>query len=266
VRSQSCLRPLALVSLALLLPAPARGQSGERLSDNDVKEIIEAVNHGRDRFEDQLDGKIKNATLRGPRGEVKIEDYLQDLQDNVNKLKERFDKNYSAGAEVTTVLRQGSDIHNYFTAQSADIRGRSEWDRLAMDLGRLADAYGTRFPLPADAPVRRINDGEAAAKAEAIAKQADVVKRAVGQDKTLAKADKDAIRDDLDRLKDQANTVKDRVADSKPATAETRQLMSLVDKINTSFQGKSPAASTLSAWGGMRASLDTLGQAYRITP
>jgi hypothetical protein len=108
--------------LVVLLPAPARGQAGERLSDNDVKQIIEAVDHGRDRFEDQLDGKVKNATLRGPRGEVKVQDYLQDLQDNVNKLKERFDRNYSAGAEATTVLRQGTDIHNYFTAQSADMR------------------------------------------------------------------------------------------------------------------------------------------------
>ena len=60
--------------------------------------------------------------------------------------------------------------------------------------------------------------------------------------------------------------MKDRVSDSKPATAETRQLMSLVDKINQSFQGKAPAASTLAAWGGMRASLDTLGQAYRLKP
>jgi hypothetical protein len=114
--------------------------------------------------------------------------------------------------------------------------------------------------------VRRINDAEAAATAEAIAKQADVVKRAVGDDKALAKADRDAIRDDLDDLKDQANTVKDRVADAKPATAETRQLMSLVNKINASFQGKTPQPSTLTAWGGMRASLDTLGQAYRIKP
>jgi len=260
------LQSLALISLLLLLPAPARAQSGERLSDNDVKQIIEAVDHGRDRFEDQLDGKVKNATLRSPRGETKVQDYLQDLQDNVKKLKERFDTNYSAGAEATTVLRQGSDIHNYFTAQSADIKGRSEWDRLALDLGRLADAYGTTFPLPQDAAVRRINDGEAAAKAEAIAKQADVVKKAIGQDKTLAKTDREAFNHDLDQLKKQANTVKERVSDSKPATAETRQLMAMVDKINSSFQGKAPQPSTLAAWGGMRASLDTLGQAYRIKP
>jgi hypothetical protein len=265
MNSHSRLRSLALLSVMFLLPWPARGQSGERLSDNDVKEVIEAVDHGRDRFEDQLDGRIKNATLRGPRGEVKIQDYLQDLQDNVSKLKERFDKNYSAGAEVTAVLRQGSDIHNYFTAQAADIKGRSEWDRLALDLSRLADAYGTTFPLPADAAVRRINDSEAAAKAEAIAKQADVVKKAVGQDNTLAKTDRDAFKRDLDDLKKQANTVKDRASDSKPATAETRQLLSLVNKIDSSFQGKPAAASTLAAWGGMRAPLDTLGQAYRLT-
>ena len=264
MRTRSGLQSLTLLSVVLILPLPARAQSGERLSDRDVKQIIEAVDHGRDRFEDQLDGKIKDATLRGPRGEVNVEQYLQDLQDNVTKLKERFDTDYSASAEATAVLRQSSDIHNYLQNQAAEIKGRSEWDRLALDLGRLADAYDTTFPLSADAPVRRINDRETAARAEEIAKQADVVKRAVGQDKVLAKADRDAIRADLDQLKHQANTVKDRASDSKPATAEARQLMSLVDKINSSFKGKAPQPSTLSAWGGMRASLDTLGQAYRI--
>jgi hypothetical protein len=259
------LRPLPLLALSLLWPVTAMAQPGERLSDKDVKQIIEEVDHGRDRFEDQLEGRLKNATLRGPGGETNVGRYLQDLQDNVKKLKERFTADYSASAEATTVLRQGTDIHHYLAAQGAEIKGRSEWDRLALDLGRLAEAYGTTFPTPQDAAVRRINDGEAAAKAEAIAKQADVVKKAIGQDKTLAKADRDAFARDLDQLKKQANTVKDRVSDSKPATAETRQLMTLVDRINSSFQGKAQP-STLAAWGGMRASLDTLGQAYRIKP
>ena len=35
------------------------------------------VDENRDRFEDQLDGKLKRSILRGPRGEVNVGELLQ---------------------------------------------------------------------------------------------------------------------------------------------------------------------------------------------
>jgi len=255
-----------LIVAALACPAPAAAQAGQRLSDSDVKQIIEDVDHTRDRFEDKLDGKLKDSIVRGPRGEVKVSDYLQDLQDNVKKLKERFDKNYAGSAEAAAILRQGTAINSGIKAMPGEIKGGSEWDRMAIDLGRLAQAYGTTFPLPEGAPVRRINDGEASATAEAIAKQADEVKKAIGKESTLPKSDRKALSEDLDALKDQAKTVKSRALDSKPATAEARQVMTLVDKVDQAFRGKQLSPATLTAWGEMRAKLDVLQQAYALKP
>jgi hypothetical protein len=255
---------MLLVCAAVLMPAAARAQSGERLSDKDVKEIIEAVDHSRDRFEDQLDGKIKGSTLRGPRGEVRVEDYLQDFQDNVKKLEDRFTKSYSASAEATTVLRQASAIHAYLKAQPGEIKGGSEWDRLAIDLGRMADAYGTTFPFEEGAPVRRINDAEAASTADALVKQADKIKDAVEHEPALTKGDRNALKTSLDELKQQAKVVKERAAESKPATAEARQLVALVERLNASTQRKRLHPATLSALAEMRGPLDVLAQAYRI--
>lgn len=254
----------AVIGAVLACPAAAAAQTGQRLSDSDVKQIIEDVDHTRDRFEDKLDGKIKDSVIRGPRGEVRVSDYLQDLQDNVKKLKERFSKDYSASAEAAAVLRQGTAINAGIKSQPGEIKGGSEWDRMALDLGRLADAYGTTFPLAEGAAVRRINDGEAAKTAEGIAKQADDVKKAIGRESALPKADRKAIADDLDALKEQAKTVKSRASDSKPATAEARQVMSLVAKVDGAFKSRQLSPATLSAWGQMRAPLETLQQAYAI--
>ena len=91
--------------------------------------------------------------------------------------RERYTSQYSASAEALTVLRQGTDIHGYMKAQPDTMKGASEWDRLAGSLGRLARAYGATFPLPPDAPVRRVNDKEAAAAADAAAKSADEFKK-----------------------------------------------------------------------------------------
>ena len=139
-------------AIALVLTSTggvALAQTGERLSDDEVKNIIEQVNKTRDSFEDRLDGKIKSSTLRDATREVNVEEYLNDLQDNVGKLKDRFNKDYSAGgAEAATVLfRQSTSINAYirdfFLARS---REAANGTRLALQLGKLAAASGTTFP------------------------------------------------------------------------------------------------------------------------
>jgi hypothetical protein len=255
-----------MLSCSLVLPVGLSAQSNERLADKDVIGIIEAVDQARDRFEDQLDGKIKDSTIRTPNGEVRVEAALQDLQDNVKKLKERFTKAYSASGEAATLLRQGTRINAHIKAQPGEIKGGSEWDRLAQELGRLANAYDTSFPLPEGAPVRRINDAEVAATADKLVKQVDQAKKTVDQDKSLAKTDRDLLKADLEQLAKHSKTVKSRAADAKPATAEARQVLALTEKIGTFLQGKPTQPATLTAWGETRKSLLVLEQAYRLKP
>jgi hypothetical protein len=257
------------LSIALLVVPAAIGVTAavqeERMSDKDVKQVLEDLDRARDRFEDALDGKFKASILRGPRGEVNVGAYLDDLQENVKRLKERFTPDYSASKEAETVLKQGTDINTYIKSLPGEIKGGSEWDTMARHLGRLSAAYGTSFPLPADAPVRRINDTEAALTADQIARGADQLKKQLDQEKTLAKPVRDGAKKDLDNLIRQAKTVKSRASDSKPATAEVRQLVDMARKVGEFFSAQ-PALmpGTLSAWGGLRAPLDTLHQAYGI--
>ena len=57
---------------------------------------------------------------------MKVERYFDDLQDNVDKLKGRFTSDYAASAEVTTILRQGSDIQRYMSTLPPNYDGASE--------------------------------------------------------------------------------------------------------------------------------------------
>ena len=74
--------------LLALLPLP-QAAAPARISDNEIKELIDRIDSERDRFEDQLDGSVKRAVLRGPQGEVDVERFLDDLQENLDKLKGR---------------------------------------------------------------------------------------------------------------------------------------------------------------------------------
>jgi hypothetical protein len=254
-----------LMTLALAAPAAiAQPASGERLPDRDVKQIIEAVNQTRDRFEDQLDGKLKSSTIRGPRGETNVGAYLDDLQENVGRMKDRFKSDYSASKEVETVLRQGTDIHTYIKAQPGELKGGSEWDRMAAELGKLAAVYGTTFPVPANAAVRRINDGEAAATAEEVARAADRFKKEIDRDASLQKTTRDAVKQEVDVLIQQAKTVKSRTSDARPATAEMRDLMIGVGKVGKFVQETPLAAPAKTAWAALQAPVDKLQAAFGL--
>jgi hypothetical protein len=256
------------LSLLLILSgaAIAATQTGERLSDRDVRQIIDDVDHARDRFEDQLDGSIKSAIVRGPTGEVSVSRYLDDLQENVGHLRDRFSPSYAASKEAETVLQQGTEIQRYMSTQPDRFKGQSEWDALAMQLGRLAAAYRTTFPLPADAVVRRMNDAEVASTADQAAKRADELKDQIGRENGLPKTARDAARKDADAFIKQAKTVKSRASDSKPATAEMRELMTRAATLRSFVESQTLMPGTMGAWSALGTPLEALQQAYGLTP
>jgi hypothetical protein len=147
---------------------------------------------------------------------------------------------------------------------SSAMKGRSEWDSQMANLKHLADAYGTSFPFPDGATVRRMNDKETAASAAAIATAGDRFKSDLDKDKTLAKPEKDAAKKDLDVLIKQADAVNSRTSDGKPATSEVRQLVAQVAKLQT-FVDARPIP-TMANWQAVQTSLGKLRQAFGLTP
>ena len=256
---------ILLVTALSLWTLPALAQDRpERLSDKDVKTLIDQVDEGRDKFEGNLDGDFKGSTVQGASGETKVSGALQDYQDNTQKLKDRFTENYSASAEVATVLKQSTAIDTFMQRSASDMKGRSEWDRQTTNLKQLADAYNTTFPFPADAAVRRMNDKETANVASTIADAANRFKNDLDKDKTILKPEKDIAKKDVETLIKQADAVKSRTSDGKPATGEVRQVVEQVAKVQT-FVDAHPIP-TMTNWQAVQTSLGTLQQAFGLTP
>jgi hypothetical protein len=258
--------------LLSLLPAPQAPQAppAARLTDQQVKELLTRIDDERDRFEDKLDGNVKHTVLRGPAGEVDVERFLDDLQENVDKLKGRFEDDYSAGSEVATVLRQGSAVQRHMSTQPPNMKGASEWNRLASSLNELAAVYGTTFPLTEGAAVRRIGDHEIAAAASKTADAADHFRKqldaAMKQDTTFSLAAREAAVAEAKGLKEDAEELAERLRDNKPASGEATALLQRAQRIQASGASRPLPDSAKAAWSDVVGPLSTIAQGFNMPP
>jgi len=247
---------LAVFTMPLYAQAPP-----ERQSDKAVKALLEQIDVARDKFEGNLDGSLKDSTIRNATGEIKVSAVLQDLQDNTKKLKERFTEDYSASAEVTTVLKQYTAVDGFMQRSTSVTKGRSEWDFLASHLKTLATIYGTTFPLPDNAVVRRMNDKETASAADELANAANQYKNGIDEDKTLPKADKDAAKKNADDLNKAAKALKSRLSDGKPATAEMKSVVAQATMLQT-FVATHPVALASAGATAVKTALAKIEQSF----
>lgn len=254
-----------LMALALGIGASPSAQP-ERLFDKDVKDLMEAIDKGRDRFVDALDPGFKHAVMRSPTSEVDVSKYLDDFDHNIHTMKDRFKGDYAASAEVQTVLRQAGDIDAYVRQQGA-MKGASEWNALAGQLDSLAQAYGTRFPLRENAPVRRVGDKEVVEAIDLVAHQASSLKNAIEEDtKNWPDAERKqgkAMGKEAEQLEKDARLVKERIGEGKPVSAEYRTLADRVGRlygyvVNHSLPRANGAIATI------RAATGKLNQAFGL--
>jgi hypothetical protein len=254
---------LILGFLALWWSSPAL--AADRLTDRDVKSLVARIEDGRNRFDDALDDNLKRSIVRGPSGEVNVDHFLNDFQESIDRLEERLKPDYAASAEAGTLLRQASAIEGFFKRQPPGTRGESEWNRLATDLKALANAYGTDFPLPGNATVRRIGDRELAAMIAEVARAADRLKKALDndlkKDASMDKQARQAIVNEAGQLSKDAKALRNRVKDGDASSAEADRLLARAAKLQ-SFIGTHQVLTSAGIWTSVTPRLEGVASAY----
>jgi hypothetical protein len=255
---------LVLASIVVVIGPPP----GDRLSDRDVKALLERIDQERDRFEDQLDGEIKRKIIRDAGTEVSVERFLDDLQNNIDTIKDRFKPDYAASREVGLVLSQGSHVERFMASQPPNLRGASEWNQLAASLGQLASVYGAALPFSENQPVRRINDGELRQSAQTLANAAGQLKKALDatlrKDTTVDKATREAAVAEVEALQRDARTLADRVDAGKPASGEARQLLDRAARVRTAIARRALSTAGQKEMTAVGDGLEKIAQAFGL--
>lgn len=237
----------------------------DRLSDRDVKSLIERVSDGCDKFEDALDDKLKRSVIPGPLGSVDLDRMLNDLEDNISRLRDRMKPDYAGSLEAATVLRQATAIDAFIRAQPAGTRGQSEWSRVVTDLKGLAAAYSSTFPVTPGANVARMNDADVAAAADRLAREAERLKDSLDaelrKDPTLDKTTRETVVGDAEILGKDAKALRERVEDQDPSSSELTRVLRQSLKIQKSLTGRAVPMSA-PIWAAMVPHVRTLAEAY----
>ena len=252
--------------LPLLASAIATAQVA-RPSDREVEKLIAQTSENAEQFERALDRDLKRSTLRGPNGEVNVENFLKDFKTNLERLDERFTGKYAASSELLVVTRGAESIDKYMASQPPSLKGRSEWDVFKSSLNSLTAAYGTTFPVTEGNPPRRMNDLEIQEAADKAVKSAGDLKKSLST--VYGKEDKEGIKAagvQIDAVTKAAKGLKARVDSSKPASGEAAVFAESVKQVRTTIGDRPLPANAKTASDGLTASLGKVEQAFGMEP
>jgi hypothetical protein len=243
---------------------PAR--AAERMNDRMVKQVIENIDHGFDRWKGDLERRnMDDAVIRSAAGTVKVEDFLRDFERDIDTIKDRFNDNSSAGPEVTSLLRRASDVERRNRANGS--AGQGAWSALSAELATLATAYGVSWPIDPSAQAQRLTDKELAAVAKDMGTAADhargPMKDAAGQ--KVPKAAVTSAENDLKELKKAAETLEDGLKDGRATSAQATRVLELATKNRSFLAGLGPLNPTgTAAVATMSRSTEALARAFKI--
>lgn len=260
-----------VTAFVVLLLMPATAKAADRLNDQDLQKLLGSIEQNRSTFEAALDVGLKNTTLSGPRGQVKTNAFLDDLQEQVKRARDRFTTDYSASSEILTLLEYTSRLDGWTKGQPANFKGSMEYAPLATDLRRLAAAYNSTFPVSANGTARRINDAELVTAAANVEKYIDPFKSELNgtlsspNNQQVVGTSSQVATDRVDALKASAHALNARLTDKQKGIMEAQTLITQALAVTNDLSRYRLTPGTSTAWMPLRAELGKVAEAYEMS-
>jgi len=260
-----CQRLCATVALALLLPVGAT--AAERMTDEQVKKLVEDIDRRYDTWKKDLEkANLDDAVITSAARTVKVKTFLEDFEKAIDTVKDRLRPAYAASPEVLALLRLGSDVELHHRRQGDT--PRSTWPPLGAKMEALARAYGVGWPIESmNVLAARLNDDELAGKVEQMEKAAKELRseaeKAAKANKAIDKGSREAMKTSIQQLESMAKEVRSRIKDDRPAAVEVGQLLSQAGKVRDALE-KASLFSASGAWRGIDAGAEALARAYAL--
>jgi hypothetical protein len=264
--------PETLSITSVSSPTRPLATATDRLTDQDVKALLERIENKRAAFEAALDQTLKNSTIRGPRGEVNTNEFFDDLQDQVRRTADRFASNYSASSEVLSLLQFAARLDAWASAQPAGFRGSKEWGALASDFRRLSAAYNSALLRPGQralgAQARRVNDAELMAAVANVGKHMEAFRSAYDSaltgNTTLTSTNRQSAIHTVDGMRSGAEALHAALEKKQKGVGEANALLRGTGTMIDATLKLPADSATAAAWTPVREDLAKVALAYEV--
>ena len=128
----------------------AQWQRSYRGTFQSVQQLIHRIENRADLFRNSLNAELQRSSIddmrAATRGQENITMSMNDFDDAVRRLHERFDRRESNATDAQEVLNRASLIDRFMSRRQLDSRTQQYWTSLHSDLDQLASAYSVSWP------------------------------------------------------------------------------------------------------------------------
>jgi cytochrome c556 len=260
-----------IIALVLVgLPAIVSAQHPYRLTEQQMKSLIERIAFNADRFRKSLDDALDKGRIDGTRAEDNINQFMKDFEDASDRLKDRYGDNQTAARSVEEVLQRTVAIDNFMWRHRLTPRAQDDWQRLRGDLEQLAQAYHVAWGwLGPIGQAHRVSEDQMKSLISEIEINSDRFRKSLDDalDETRFNSTRaeDNINQFVKEFEETADRLKGRFDDDNAAIATVHEILRRAARIDAFMRQHRLTLGAQNDWRSLRSNLDRLATGYRLS-
>jgi hypothetical protein len=250
--------------------AVAQQQRPDRLSDRQLKDLVDRIDTHRSVFDASVGRAIDLSRINGSVAEAEMDRSLKSFEQAARLLRDRVHDRHADRADAENVLRRASVIDDFMTRTQLDASAQIDWQALRLDMNDLARAYGVTWSwnaasqnMPPRVDDRRVEQllTQIAQKSERFEENLD---RAFDRGRNDDRRAKDEARQSVKDFRHATERLRDRVKGRESTTLDVEEVLRRAVSIDDHLRRHQLSAQAGEDWRSLRGDLDELARAYNV--
>lgn len=260
---------IAIIALAGL-PVLAFSQHPFRMSEDQVKDLLQGIEQKTDRFRESLDTALDRSRIDDTMAEDNINRFVKNFEEATDRLKDRYGDERTAAASVETVLEHASAIDVFMWQNDLTPRAQNDWRSLCTNLDQLAYTYHVSWGwLGLNNRPHRVSKKQMETLLARIETNADRFRKSLDDALDKTHFNSTDVEDDINKsikdFEESTDRLKDRFDDDNAAVATVHEILRRSARIDVFMRQHKLTLPAHEDWRKLRSSLDQLAQAYRFS-
>lgn len=249
--------------------AMASQQRPYRLSDQQLKELVNRIDTRADAFTSSFERAIDRSAVTGAARD-QIKRSVKSFQQGTGLLRDRVNDRQSDTADAENVLRRAAVVDDFMARHQLDAPAQRDWQALRPDLNDLARAYGLAWNWNAvsqNTP-SRVTDKQVEQLLKQLADKTGrfdkSLDRAFDSSSSDDRRGKDEIKESVRNFRQTIDRLRDRVKGRQATALDVDDVLRRGTSIDDFMQGHQLSAQAEQGWVAVRRDLDKLAGAYHV--